>query len=541
MSVKVERWRVIEIGLESKSQYANPFLDVDVKAQFTSESGKIITLWGFWDGGSSWKIRFAPTEMGDWQYTTSASNAADAGLNGVSGTITCVPYQGNAEIYRHGFLKVGPKGRCLVHQDSTPFFWLGDTHWTFVTEERFAESNCPAYDSQFKACVDKRVAQKFTVYQCNFRDGKDFSAFGRYQEYLLETARGYLPDIDFIKSNVDLKMQYLADQGLVIAVGFSWGGAILPDGKLERYKLLAKYLVARYGAYPVIWTLAGEVPGYFGGEEEKKMTAYWREVARVTEQTDGYGALQSVHLATDRPFPEIYQGESWYDFTMSQAGHGDMPLNATMYSDYRKKYPAMPLVESESLYEGIRSGECNGARTITPDMFRRIACLCIQNGGCGYTYGACGVWELQWEAAAPGTFWSHWGSLAWYDGLELPGANKLTILKDFYESIGWHRLSPIPQWVKSSREMKNPEIRANFTPSFTADDEMRTIVGYFPAGRSVPVSIETMSAERYTVRWFNPATGESVLADDQIRPVNGCWTVPAKPGAGDMLVVIQAV
>ena len=540
MSAMVEKWRIFEICLESTATYANPFMDVDVKAKFKSESGRVITLWGFWDGGNSWKIRFAPTDIGAWQYVTEASNADDNGLNGVSGTISCVPYEGELEIYRHGFLKVGPQGRYLVYNDNTPFFWLGDTHWTFVTEERFHESNCSRYDSQFKGCVDKRVAQKFNVYQCNFRDGKGFSVFGRYDEYLLETDHGYQPDINFIKENVDLKMQYLADQGLVIAAGFSWGSAIVPDGQLERYKLLAKYLVSRYGAYPVIWTLGGELPGYFGGEEEAKMTAYWREVALVTEQIDGYGALQSVHLATDRPFPAIYQGESWYDFSMSQAGHGDMPLNAAIYSDYRQLFPTMPLVESESLYEGIRSGECNGSRTVTPEMFRRIAYLCIQNGGCGYTYGACGVWELQWEAAAPGTFWSNWGSMAWYDGLELPGANQLTIMKDFYESIGWHRLQPIPHLVKPSREMKNPEIRAHFAPSFTADEEMRIIVGYFASGRSVPVSIRTLTAESYTGHWFDPATGETSLIDNQIKPADNCWTIPPKPGAGDMLVVLKA-
>lgn len=540
MNYRTEQWRVCEIPLESTSEYKNPFLDVDVKGEFSGPSGRVITLYGFWDGGKSWKLRFAPTEVGTWSYRITSTNPDDKGLNDISGTVECIPYSGQLDIYKHGFLKVGPQGRYLAYDDNTPFFWLGDTHWTFVTEERFDESNCPKYASQFKACVDKRARQRFTVYQCNFRDGKDFHAFGRYDEYLLETENGFLPNIEFLKSNPDKKIDYLAGKGFVIAAGYSWGGAILGEGKLERYKLLAKYLVARYGAYPMIWTLAGELPGYSGGDSEIEMTEKWREVALVTERYDGYGALQSVHLATDRPFPQIYQGESWYDFVMSQAGHGDFPLNSTMYSEYREMYPTMPLVESESLYEGIRSGEANGSRIITPEIFRRVAYLNFQNGGCGYTYGACGVWELQWEAAQPGSFWYIWGSKAWYDGLEMPGADQLTIMRNLYESVGWHRLRPISALIIPSRQAKNPELRVRNSPSFTADDEMHTVVGYYPSTSAAPVTIRTLSAKSYTARWFDPSNGEYTLIGKDVRPERGSWTIPFKPGMGDLLLVMTA-
>lgn len=93
-------------------------------------------------------------------------------------------------------MRVGPQGRYRTYADGTPFFWLGGTHWTFVTEEKWDESNGPRYDSQFRAVVDRRVEQKFNVWQCNFRDGKDFHIFGRYEEYLLETPQGLKALID---------------------------------------------------------------------------------------------------------------------------------------------------------------------------------------------------------------------------------------------------------------------------------------------------------------------------------------------------------
>ena len=532
--MRTEKWRAIDIELESTKVYDNPFLDVDVKGVFTGPGGEKLELYGFWNGGNSWKIRFAPTVVGTWKYEIAATDE-NASLC-ANGEIECVVYSGNCDIYKHGFLKVGPLGRYLIYDDGTPFFWLGDTHWTFITEERMNESNCPKYESQFKACVDKRVEQKFTVYQSNFRDGKNFSAFGRYLEFLVETDKGFLPDIALFDENIEPKMKYIADAGFVNAVGYSWGGAIVHEGGVERYKALAKYLVARYAAYPIVWTLAGELPGYFGNFTETVNA--WREVALVTEACDGYNNLQSVHLATDRPFPGIYQGEKWYDFAMSQAGHGDYDMYQTMYSGYREMYPTCPLVESEGFYEAATSGEIN-SRVITPAMFRRLAYLNMQCGGAGYTYGCNGVWELQWEAGVGGI---GWGDMSWWDGLELPGANQLTIFRDFYESIGWHRMKPINYLIY--KEIIGNEHRELLRQGcFTADDEMKIIVGYFQETAMKSVTIRTLPYKSYTAKFFNPETGEYTLITDDARPVEGVWSLPMDRRSFrkmDLLLVLTA-
>lgn len=526
-----EKWRTCEIELCSSKEYGNPFIDVDVTAEFIGPGGEKIKLLGYWDGENKWKIRFAPTAEGEWRYTTQASDGNSSLMQ--SGEIKCIPYSGELDIYKHGFLKVGPQGRYLVYNDNTPFFWLGDTHWTFVTEERFSESNCPKYESQFKACVDKRVNQRFTVYQSNFRDGKDFYAFGRYFEYLIETENGFIPNLELFHTNVEPKMKYIADAGLVNAIGFSWSDAILKCGA-ERYKLLARYLVARYGAYPIVWTLAGELPGY-NPDLCDTITDGWREVALEVERTDGYNNLQSVHLATNRPFPDIYQGEKWYDFAMSQAGHGDFDIHYTMYSEYRKAFPACPLVESEGLYEGVLSGELS-TRIITPAMMRRLAYLNMQCGGCGYTYGCNGVWELQWEAGKGGL---GWGDMAWWDGLDLPGADQLTILRNFYESIEWYKLRPI-NFLLDKRKTINEQLALRGQPCFTANDDMSTVVGYFSETTMKFATIHTLAYKSYTARWFDPATGEYTLIDADARPVEGTWSLPRspmRPGEDKVLVL----
>lgn len=533
--LRTETWCAIDIVLECAHRYPNPFLNVDVTGVFSGPNGETVRLYGFWDGGTRWVVRFAPTRAGTWTYETRASDGNAAFET--AGTVEVLPYAGTLDIYRHGFLKVGPQARYLAHRDNTPFFWLGDTHWTFITEERYGESNCPLYESQFKACVDKRVRQKFTVYQSNFRDGKDFNLFGRYFAFLIDTEHGLMPDLALFRDNIEPKMKYIADAGLVNAVGYSWGGAIFKGG-VERYKLLAKYLVARYGAYPVVWTLAGELPGYFPVQRDAMLDA-WREVALETERCDGYHNLQSVHLAADRPHPPIYQGEGWYDFAMTQAGHGDFDMFYTMYTDFRNEFPACPLVESEGLYEGARSNEMH-ARAITPEMMRRLAYTVMQCGGCGYTYGCNGVWELQWEAGVGGI---GWGDMAWWDGLALPGADQLTVFRDFYESVKWSTLRPVA--FVAGNPAFSPRADLLGRALFTANDDMSTVVGYFSESSMKAATISSLPYESYLVRWFDPGTGAYAIVDADARPEAGRWALPMarsmmREKRGDRVLVLTA-
>ena len=185
-------WQSNELKFTATVETANPFLDVELTARFTGPNGETLVLTGYWDGGKTYCVRFAPTAVGIWRYETSASNG-DPGL-AASGEIVCVPYTGELPIYRHGFLRVSSDKTHLEHADGTPFLWLGYTHRTFVTEERWDESNCVQYDSQFRACVDRRAQQGFNVYQCNFREGVGEGIFGKNLTLLRETERGLLPD-----------------------------------------------------------------------------------------------------------------------------------------------------------------------------------------------------------------------------------------------------------------------------------------------------------------------------------------------------------
>ncbi|MCB9445878.1 MAG: DUF5060 domain-containing protein, partial [Ardenticatenaceae bacterium] len=65
----IHPWQEIEIVLTAALEYENPYTDVDVHVEFTHESGTTLRRPAFWDGGQTWKVRFAsPLANGRWHW-----------------------------------------------------------------------------------------------------------------------------------------------------------------------------------------------------------------------------------------------------------------------------------------------------------------------------------------------------------------------------------------------------------------------------------------------------------------------------------------
>ena len=108
---KVEKWRPIILTFESDKRYENPFTDCIIVAKFKGPSNQVIIREAYWDGNNTYKVSFAPTEIGVWTYSLKAKE--ETGLNNISGKIECIPYNGDLEIYKHGFLKISDDNRYL--------------------------------------------------------------------------------------------------------------------------------------------------------------------------------------------------------------------------------------------------------------------------------------------------------------------------------------------------------------------------------------------------------------------------------------------
>ena len=487
---------IIEIALESTHDRENPYLDVEVSAVFEGPTGERIRREAFWDGDRTWRLRFAASTIGTWTYRTEASDPEDVGLHGVRGEVRAEDAPSDS------FLCVAEAGTHLERRDGSPFFWLGDTHWRFAWE-RWDASNKPGWASQFRGTVDHRVAQGFTVYQSNLM------GFGRgWDQWVCwerdEPYRRIVPE--YFRTTIDPRMAYIADAGLVNALGIGWYSAVdIDPAGLARF---ARYLVARYGAMPLVWTLGGEVAGYDAALREERLEG-WRGVAEAIRDADDYRHPITAHLTNERPIADCYQGEEWLSLTLNQLGHGDLDMSPRLYAEHLATHPCRPLVEGESMYEGITTVEPVARRTATATIVRQIAYRAIQSGCCGYTYGAQGCWNGAWDHEDTAT---SWGNLPWYEGVELPGGTQMGYLRRFYESLPWWSLRPDDETFATT----SGENDAFYRPAVSADPSRRTIVAYFgetyrnDGGRS---SFTGVDAGAYRLRWFDPRTGEWTDAD----------------------------
>ena len=518
---KVERWRVAEITLTSSHAYKDPFDDVTVSATFT-HGNVVLVRPAFWDGGNLWKIRFAPTEIGVWHYRTTCSNPTDIGLEGRTGVMQCVPYRGDLAIYKHGFVKVSANHRYFTYADGTPFFYLGDTHWE-IMHERFNTSNYPGCSSQFKCEVDKRVKQGFTVYQTEWMAG----GLTNPNEPVYDWDDG-ISDADMPGfRNADRKFQYLANHGLVVANAMNWRGLIpkYPDDYLRK---LGRYWAARYGAYPVLWTMGQETDGLYP-DDPRNLDEKWQVLAKALSENDAYHHPLSAHMCntgTTVASNSLWRDKPYHTWYAAQVRGAPLPVGVA--EDFWNSLPTKPAILYEPPYENFwtnRAGE------------RIRAYVAFLSGFYGFGYGVAGVWDDNYSDTpvrdSGTTYDPHFKF--WYDGLNRKSGDDMTRMRDFFSKLNWWRLIPRYGDAKWQHFIRPSEARL-------ATDGWKTYVAFFYNKTTDTGALEGMDPHtQYTAHWYDPANGNYTLIGANIQPdTGGSWVIPAKPDDGDWALLVQA-
>lgn len=518
----VDCWTIKEIELTSNKSYDNPFADVDIVATFRCGDTEICRP-AFWDGDRTWRVRFAPPKTGDWTWQTACSDKSDTGLHNRTGSIHCVPYQGENPNYRYGFIKVNPSRRYFVHTDGTPFFWLGDTHWQMADWERLDQNNAPdaAGRGQFQQLVDDRVKKGFTVYQ---------NYFVGHQRHWWRDDRYECIDPTRFQEVLDPMMDHLADRGLVVAqgIGLYITSVIMPRESLVR---LARYTAARYGAHPMVWFTAQEVnlPGKSADGSPRTDLDAWRAAATAFAESNGYEHPVGGHMYPGRP--TVWGKESWATWFPLQGGHTNVgPRAQDDYRFYWDYQPRKPYLETEAMYEQIICGP----RPANDSDVRQVAWKALLSGSYGYTYGAAAVWLFKWdkedtrgERYNPGTWW--------YEGMNLPGSTQMRHLRDFFTAIQWWKLTP---------RFADPKV-CRFTDrehTVLATDAEKTAVLYsYGEKRTLGSLLGMPPAASYDAVWFNPRSG--CYMDKQPLRVSpeGILELPDKPDNLDWVLKLIRV
>src|SRR5689334_3745004 len=74
-------WEVQEIILATARDYANPYVDVECWVDLEGP-GFQKRVYGFWDGGRTFRVRIVATQPGEWTWRVGSNQNADAGLSG---------------------------------------------------------------------------------------------------------------------------------------------------------------------------------------------------------------------------------------------------------------------------------------------------------------------------------------------------------------------------------------------------------------------------------------------------------------------------
>jgi hypothetical protein len=534
-AISTEIWRAAEITLTSSANYTDPLFDNEIIATFYGPNNTVITRPGYWDGGDTWKVRFAPTLEGAWTYQISATDTNDTGLHNQTGSIQVQPYSGDLEIFKRGFLKTSDNGRYLTYNDGTPFFYLGDTHWV-LPHERFDTSNAPGVASQFKYVVNKRVEQGFTVYQSEpiWQPHSGGTHSGEDEEAVANLSDGFTEaDLDGFR-NLDRKFAYIADSGLVHAnAQVTWVAdpAGSPAVYTEEYmKKIAQYWAARFGAYPVIWTIAQEIDKNSLGTYNDETIKKWYAVGEGLVEYDAYNQPIMPHMENVVLTPA--SGSNWSDKPYHDGWAvqwKDGMVGMPVAKDFWNHSPAKPAILYESGYDHF---------AVDSKEALAQAYKAFQYGMFGYGYGAGGVWnDIYSKPGDPIDYGTGYQLPAryywWYDGANLATGDQLTSFKKFYTALDWWKL--VPRFNDSAYSSF-----ADPNRSLLSSDGQNTFVVFFFNSGTATGKLKKLEANAvYTASWFDPQTGLYYPIPTLVKSSTGTWTIPVKPSDADWVLLVK--
>ena len=530
---KFEAGRWIEISATS-SRAGYDLKRPPVDFIFTEPDGHELVVPAFWAGGSDWKVRYTSRKLGTHQYRAAVDDPDEEKLRAATGEVEVVPYRGSNPLFARGALRVAADRRHFMHEDGTPFLWLGDTWWMGFTKRLH-------WPDEFHRLTADRKEKGFNVVHIvgglypdmpAFDDrGANEAGFPWEKEYTALRPEYF--------DMADRRMFYLVDQGFVPCLVAGWGYH-LPLLGVERMKLHWRNLIARYGALPVVWCLAGEgsMPYYLSKEKEKDKAFLrhgWTEVARYVRNIDPYHRLLTVHPPDSAR--NVVEDLSVLDFDMLQTGHGDKwslapTLKAVRASIAAK--PTMPTVNGEVCYEGIL-GTCHA------DLQRFIIWGCLLSGEAGHTYGANGIWQVNRREKPYGNspLGNNWGTTPWDDAMNLPGSRQTGLAKKVLERFEWTKFEPHNEWVSLRVPPKHKESQDVEGP-FCAGIPGKVRVAYMP--KREPLLFQKLEAgARYRATYFNPQDGRQADAGGLESDEQGVAQLAPPPGwAGDWVAIALA-
>lgn len=482
----VHPWRECELTLTAEQEHANPYADVEVWAEFTHAGGRTLRRPAFWDGGRTWKIRFAsPGLEGRWSWRT-ASNVADAGLGGRSGELVCAAGEpADHSFYRRGFWRMSPGGRNLVHADGTSALLVADTAWGLPWRATPEQARVYAADRRRKGF--NAVLMMSVQPDMHARGPRSRTADEGFAVAFEDLSDGRLRQLNpGYFQELDVLLGILVEHELVpvlqpVFQGFGWkglsvAGSVAPPAEYARY---CRYLVARYGARPAIYLVGAD-----GSGREPQIAAGGEEL----ERWDAYGQPTGIHY---RPHSDnrAHQDAPWLDFQWCQTGHHGEHVPERV-ADMWRNTPFKGVANGEPTYEnGVTPGRAAGWW----QGHEAWSNLCA-GGTMGIVYGAGSLWQWRLHPDEPGHapyFLAE--NAGWREALEFEGSRYVGMVGRILEGLPLADMEPNWQVSLGRRGLLVPD---------------RLYLGYADGGGPWRLMDDARIPRHYRV--VDPRTGEVV-------------------------------
>lgn len=583
----VHVWEKQEVTLTSARAYSNAYTEVTVWVDLKGP-GFDKRVYGFWDGGQTFRVRLLATKPGKWTWR-SGSNPPDTGLAGKSGAFDAIEWsqaEKDQNPLRRGFLQATPNGHALQHPDGTPFFVIGDT-WYAVGSNRFkwiddGRERPIGPEAGFQDYVRFRKAQgynwvnviaafpnwhpdghswrlvmndedKTTIRSAwlEFGTGPD-ARTGSAKNMTNEGGRPFLfpgkvpgyenvfPDMDRINPDyfryIDRKIDYLNQHGFVPFIEVARRDASECWKKFynwpDSYTRYIQYVWSRYQANNTVLS-----PVHLDIIHESITIPDFLQAIHGVFSTYGPPPFGTLLSANANPSTLNNWGEnSWV--TLHQTGNKrEHEYYWYMTEIFRQPSPK-PALNGEPYYSGyldLRSqgggkGYLYGAPggTERDDLYVRSSMFgsFLSGGLAGHVYGAEGIWGADIEPSAPTKMWD---AFQWNSGAQMRH------LRTFALSIGarYQELVPDADLAVPNKTHVTKAYEGWAYAARTPDKQI--LLAYFEKGcpRSLIRGVKTMSV--YKAQWFDPRTGSwsdignGTLRSDQIAEIR----LPDFPSAED--------
>ncbi len=405
--------------------------------------------------------------------------------------------------FSHGPLKVSENRRFLVHEDGTPFFYLGDTAW-----ELFARLN----REEAEMYLENRSQKGFTVVQAVALAELDGlrvpNAYGHRP--LLETDGKFDPAKPDVKEgpdndywdHVDFIVKTANEKGIYIGLLPTWGDKWNSKwGKgpevftPENARVYGEWLGHRYKDAQVIWILGGD-----RNPEGDEHVAITDAMAKGIVEGDGGSHLITFHPQGGSSCSKWFGKKGWLNFNMLQSGHGQFDIaNYKMIEQDYELEPTKPCLDGEPRYEDHPVNWKPEEGWFDDRDIRQACYWSVFAGGCGVTYGCHDIWQM-WQ---PGREPISSARTPWYLTLDLPGAWDMTHLRDLMESRPMLSRVPDQSLVAGGQSSGPDHIQA------TRGDDYAFV--YVPYGQKFEIAMDKISGSKVKAWWFCPRDGRATI------------------------------